>query len=281
MDLPKQPLQRVDWAAWLTPPLFGVIHLPPSVGAPRYDGDADAAQHFTETNAERLVEAGFGGVLLENFGDAPFHAARIEPVTIAAMARCVTALRIRWPSLRIAVNCLRNDARAALSIAAACGADAIRVNVHCGAAWSDQGLLQGQAASTLRLRARLAPSVKILADVQVKHAQAAGGRSLAEEAIELRERGLADAILITGPSTGKVADPHDFRELRELLVDTPLLVASGVDASNAGQWVKLADGAIVGSSLMSQGKPGGEIDLQRARQLIAAWCGKQASNVAG
>jgi membrane complex biogenesis BtpA family protein len=281
MEAPNTPLTRADWSDWLAVPLFGVVHLPALLGAPRYAGDPNLAQQSAERSVERLVEVGFGAVMVENFGDAPFHAARIETVTVAAMARCVAALRARWPTLRIGVNCLRNDARSALAIAAACGADAIRVNVHCGAAWSDQGLLRGQAARTLRLRAQLGPQIKILADVQVKHARPAGGRSLLEEAVELRERGLADAILITGAATGKVADPQEFRGLRDLLPTTPLLVASGVDANNAAQWAKLADGALVGSSLMLGGRAGTEIDAARAQQVFLAYSGKKAAQAAG
>ena len=41
---------------------------------------------------------------------------------------------------------LRNDARAALAVAAATGAAFIRVNVHAGAVVADQGILEGEAA---------------------------------------------------------------------------------------------------------------------------------------
>jgi predicted TIM-barrel enzyme len=62
-------------------------------------------------------------------------------------------------------------------LCAATGARFVRVNVHTGAAVTDQGLIQGRAAETLRERQRLCPDVALLCDVQVKHATPLGGES--------------------------------------------------------------------------------------------------------
>ena len=53
------------------------------------------------------------------------------------------------------INVLRNDAQAAMGIAAASGASFVRVNVLSGAMLTDQGLIEGQAAELLRLRRQL------------------------------------------------------------------------------------------------------------------------------
>ena len=62
--------------------------------------------------------------------------------------------------LPVGVNVLRNDAAAALAVARVVGARFIRVNVHTGAMWSDQGLLQGRAHETLRRRRKQSRSGK-------------------------------------------------------------------------------------------------------------------------
>jgi len=59
---------------------------------------------------------------------------------------------VRFP---VGANVLRNDAAAALALAAACAPEFIRVNVHTGASVTDQGLVQGRAHQTLRRRDRL------------------------------------------------------------------------------------------------------------------------------
>src|SRR5207245_839512 len=98
----------------------------------------------------------------------------------------------------VGVNVLRNDACAALGIAATVGAAFIRVNVHSGVAASDQGILEGRAAETLRLRDALGVPVAIWADVHVKHARPLDSEDVARAAEDAVERGLADAILVSG-----------------------------------------------------------------------------------
>ena len=265
-------LTREDYRAWIDPPLWGVVHLPALPGAPGYLDDPDRPLRRALEDATNLVRAGFAGLVVENYGDTPFHATRVEPVTVAAMARIVAAIRERHPDLRIAVNCLRNDAEAALAIAVGCGGDAIRVNVHVGAALTDQGVIEGRAAETLRRRrAWGGETVRIFADVAVKHAVPLAPRPLADEAADARDRGGADALLLTGRATGAEADPADVVELRDATPDAPLIVASGVTAVTAEGWAGRVDGAIVGSSLMHGGRAGAGVDPDRARRVLQAW----------
>jgi membrane complex biogenesis BtpA family protein len=84
--------------------------------------------------------------------------------------------------LPIGINVLRNDAQSALAVALASGASFIRVNVHVGAAETDQGRIEGKAYQTLRYRKAIGASVAIFADVFVKHAQPAGTSDLAAAA---------------------------------------------------------------------------------------------------
>jgi membrane complex biogenesis BtpA family protein len=248
-----------------------MVHLAALPGSPEYAGQPDAPLRRALDDAAALTSAGFHGLIVENFGDRPFFGRRVPPVTVAAMTRIVAAVRDRWPEVAVGVNCLRNDASAALSIAAACGAAAIRVNVHIGAMVTDQGVLTGRSAHTLRLRSALGAEVRILADVRVKHAVPVAERPVVEEALDLRERGLADALLLTGPATGQRADASDVPALREALPATPLLVASGVTVETAPQWARLVDGAVVGSAVMHGGRAGAGVDAARARALITAW----------
>jgi membrane complex biogenesis BtpA family protein len=222
-------------------------------------------------DAQALVQCGYEAVIVENFGDLPFHRDRIPALSVAAMARIAGSIRERHPALLLGLNCLRNDAASAVAIAAAVEADFVRVNLHCGAAWSDQGLLQGDAAETLRARAAIRPQLMILADLRVKHAAPVAQRPLVEEALELRERGLADVLLMTGPATGSPANMDEFDELRAAADDIPLWVASGVDVGSAAAWSERADGAIVGSALMQEGHCGRPIDPRRAAELRERW----------
>ena len=249
-----------------------MLHLRALPGSPAYSGSVDEVLDAALAEAKALVETGFPGLVVENFGDRPFVSGAVDPVTVAGMSRIAAAIRREWPALHLVVNCLRNDAEAGLAIAVAAGADAIRVNVHCGAMVTDQGVIEGNAGQTLRTRRHWsAESVRIFADVAVKHAVPLAGRPLAVEAADLRYRGSADALLVTGQATGSGADPAQVAELRAGAVDAPVIVASGVDEHNAAEWAALVDGAIVGSSLMRDGLAGGGVDPDRAVRVFGAW----------
>jgi len=239
--------------------LFGMVHLGALPGAPLFSSLAEVL-NVALRDARAIAEGGADGFVIENFGDRPFTRGRVEAETVAAMTRIVTEIA-REVRLPFGVNVLRNDALSALGIAAATGAAFIRVNIHTGAAVTDQGIIEGDAYASLRKRAALAPDVLLFADHLVKHATPLGDVSPKD----LRLRGLADVLIITGAETGGAADPRQLAELRAA-VDAPILLGSGLTAENAEQFAE-ADGAIVGTSL----KTGGVIDARRVEALVRAW----------
>lgn len=241
--------------------VFGMVHLLPLPGSPLFDGSIDAAIERAVEDAHALAPC--DGIAFENFGDRPFGKIAGKE-TIAAMTRVITEV-VREVRVPFGVNVLRNDAEGALAIAAATGAAFIRINVHTGAMLTDQGLIEGDAAVTLRLRAAVAPGVAIFADHLVKHATAIGDVDIEQSAKDLRERGLADAVIVSGRETGAAVDRTRFDAVRRA-IDAPLLIGSGLTAANAHHFAD-ADGAIVGTSLKSEGR----VDRGRVERLIAAF----------
>ena len=252
---------------------IGVIHLPPLPGSPRWDGDLSSVLEQAEREAAILTEGGANGIIVENFGDAPFRIGRVEPETVAAMTRAVD-LVCRATPLPVGVNILRSDAISALAVAVAAGAKFIRVNVHYGTMAADEGLVTGEAFETLRRRRLMdAEHIAILADVLVKHAVPLGEVDLGLMARETAYRGLADGLIVTGPVTGQPAVADDVAIVRQAVPDRPLLVGSGVDASNAAHFLAHADGAIVGTSLKKGGVITNPVDLGRVREMARAFGG--------
>ena len=253
--------------------LIGVIHLKPLPGSPRWAGDMEALVDAALADAQAYEQGGADAVIVENFGDAPFAKSAVGPETIAAMARAGAAVRqsIKIP---LGFNVLRNDARAALALCSACEGAFIRVNVHSGSMLTDQGLIEGKAHETLRERQRLCPNVKILADVHVKHATPLGSESLEDAACDTLERGLAEALIISGTGTGKATDPGIARRLHRALPNAKILIGSGVDAKNVEKLLPFANGVIVGSSLKVKGKLDNPVDEKRVKALkrkLATW----------
>jgi uncharacterized protein len=254
----------------MTKLLVGMIHLPPLPGAPGSRETLGAIEDRALEEARALLDAGFEAAMVENFGDAPFFKERVEAVTVASMTRIAAAIRRELPALTLGVNVLRNDALSALSVAAAVEAAFIRVNVHVGATATDQGIVEGRAAETLRARRSLGASdaVAIWADVHVKHGKSLAHASITDEAEDAVERGCADALIVSGRATGVTASPDELRRVKALELGVPVLVGSGITEDNAKSYLEVADGVIVGTSLKQGGRTTSPIDPERARRFV-------------
>ncbi|WP_336035426.1 BtpA/SgcQ family protein [Halobacterium yunchengense] len=262
---------RVDFPA--DRPLAGMVHLDALPGAPCFDGDRAAVREAALRDARRLEAGGVDAVLVENFGDAPFHADSVPKHVVASMAALVREV-VAEVDVPVGANVLRNDAEAAVSVAAAAGADFVRVNVHTGARLTDQGVVEGDAAETMRLRDHLDADVAVFADVDVKHSAALADRPLGEAVDELIERGLADGLVASGPGTGAGADLDHVRAVADARddvdPDVPVFVGSGVTQETVGETLDAADGAIVGTALKAGGETTAPVDEDRVRALVAA-----------
>jgi len=172
----------------------------------------------------------------------------------------------------VGVNCLRNDSLSALGIAAAVGAHAIRVNVHTGAYVTDQGLIEGHAAQTLTYRRQLhAEHVSILADVLVKHATPLAPVAPDVATRDTLQRGLADAVIVTGDGTGQPVSRALLEAVRAAAGDKPVWVGSGLSPAVMNDVGALIDGAVVGTWLKAEGRVDAPVDVARVRDMVAAW----------
>ncbi len=248
--------------------LIGVIHLPALPGSPNHTG-MDAVLERAMSDARILVEAGFNALIIENFGDQPFSATDVGPATIAGMARTIDRIA-QITNVPLGVNVLRNDAMAALGIASATSASFIRVNVHTGVMVTDQGMIEGQAAKTLRYRKLLGKRVCVLADVHVKHAVPLGQQDLGDAAKETAYRGMADGLIISGVATGSPTDPRDIDVVRNAVPDRRLFVGSGVTHETVGELLGKTGGVIVGTALKQDGITVNPVDPDRAKAFVQA-----------
>lgn len=251
-------------------PVIGMLHVPPLPGAPANRDPLPAIAERVLRDAAALAEGGVHGLMVENFGDAPFYPARVPAHTIAQMTRIAALVRERL-DLPLGINMLRNDGRGALAVAHAVGAQFIRVNVLSGARVADQGILHGMAHTLLRERVALqATEIRILADVNVKHSAALGaGRPLDGEVADLCARGGADALIVSGPRTGQPIDLDELRVVRSAAGRTPVLVGSGVTPDNVAALLPHCDALIVGSALKRDGRAAQPVDRARVTALLA------------
>ncbi len=255
--------------------LLGVVHLralPSAVGHRSMDEVLGRAL----ADAEAIAQGGFDGIVVENFGDAPFHKGTaqdpVPPDVPAALALAAHEIR-RTTDLPVMINCLRNDGIAALGVAAAVGARWVRVNVLAGAYVTDQGLIEGEAARLFAYRKQLGCRAEILADFLVKHAAPLAPLPIPAAARDLAERSGAAGMVLSGSRTGEPVDVEFFDSVRAAVGDFPIWLGSGLSVDNAPLLWPRCDGAIVGTALKRGGRVAAAVDLERVRRLRAA-CGK-------
>lgn len=250
-------------------PIIGVVHLLPLPSSARWGGNLSEAIARAEREATALAAGGVDGIIVENFFDAPFTKGQVDPAVVSAMTTIVQRL-MNLVMLPIGVNVLRNDARSAMAIATCVDAQFIRVNVLTGVMATDQGLIEGQAHELLRYRRELGSSVKIFADVLVKHARPLGSPNLTTAVQETIERGLADAVVLSGWATGSPPSLEDLELASAAAKGTPVFIGSGANWDNISTLMSAADGVIVSSSLKHKGKIDNPIDPIRVSQFVEA-----------
>jgi hypothetical protein len=250
-------------------PVFGMLHLRPLPGAPRYDGELSRVRDAALADLHALEAGGVDGLIIENFGDVPFYAQRVPAHVVAHVTAMAAAIRAAT-KLPLGINVLRNDALAALGIAQAIGAEFIRVNILTGARVTDQGVVEGPACELLRLRQQLgAERIRIFADVNVKHSTPLGQRvSLEEEVRDTLGRGGADGVIVTGRGTGILTDVEDAQRASSASGDLPVLVGSGVSVDTIMDFVPHADGFVIGTAFKANGDVDEPVDIDRVSLLM-------------
>lgn len=250
-------------------PIIGVVHLLPLPTSPRWGGSLKAVIDRAEQEATALSSGGVDGIIVENFFDAPFTKNQVDPAVVSAMTVVVQRIQ-NLVTLPVGINVLRNDAKSAMAIATCLKAQFIRVNVLTGVMATDQGLIEGEAHQLLRYRRELGSDVKILADVLVKHARPLGSVNLTTAVQDTIERGLADAIILSGWATGNPPTLEDLELASSSAKGTPVFIGSGATWENIATLMQAVDGIIVSSSLKRHGQREQPIDPIRVSQFVEA-----------
>lgn len=245
-------------------PLIGMLHLQPLAGSIGYT--RKGTQPIIDAALRDLYALESGGAdaaFVENLSDAPYG--KTVPVETVAMMATIVHVLVERAQIPIGVNMLRNDGLAAMAIAAATGASFVRVNVFCGVAFTDQGMIEGQARDLHWLQRDLGTETLILADVHVKHA--AHLTSLEEAALDA-ERNRPHALIVSGIGTGRRTAPEDLHTVKGI-VSLPVLIGSGVRIDNIATY-READGFIVGTVLKEEGRVDAPVDVERVKAMADA-----------
>ncbi len=245
-------------------PVIGVIHLKPLPGSPGYNGVFEDVLATALSELDTYMEAGVDGVIVENYWDKPF-VKRVEAVETIASYTVVVWEITRSSKIPVGLSLLRNSGVEAMAIACTCGADFIRVNALAEPVWSPEGLLEPIAYHVHCMRRRLGCSVRVYADVNVKHSRPV--LPLRDAVRENIERGLADALIVSGGHTGGETSVVDIAIVRKYSCK-PVIIGSGVTRENLRRYWSLVDGFIVGTWFKRDGRIDNPVDKKRVEDFM-------------
>lgn len=246
--------------------VIGMVHCLPLPGTAGFGGDYGRILQCAIEDAVTLERAGVDAVIVENMGDTPFGAL-LDTAQLAALSAAAMEVR-RAVTIPIGIDAAFNDCKASLAIAGITGADFIRVPVFVDTVVFTDGTIMPCAKKCMEYRKQLGLShVKILADVQVKHAHMLLPQITVEQSAREAAANGADAIIVTGSEIG-VETPIDMVARVKKAVSLPVLAGSGVNASNIRKQMETADGAIIGSSLKKGGILTNPIDYGLVREVM-------------
>lgn len=230
-------------------PVIGMVHLKALPGSPANKMDFNEILEAALSDARALYEGGVDGIQIENQFDKPFlKQEQIGPETAAYLTAAGCALRQKYPDIPLGINIHMNGGIQALSAAAACKADWIRVFNLANGYISNSGYIDALGPELLRYRERIhAGNILIFGDFQVKHGShtITADRPIEEKAHDIQVS-MADAAIITGDATGRAPSVESIDLVREN-ISIPLLIGSGLNVENAGELWGKVDGAIIGS----------------------------------
>ncbi|MGI5888572.1 MAG: BtpA/SgcQ family protein [Oscillospiraceae bacterium] len=247
-------------------PLIGMVHLKALPGSPRYCTRLDDIYDFALRDADALAEGGIDAIQVENQFDTPYCQGKDIPVeTVAFITAAAYRIKERYPEIPLGINVHLNGADQAMAIAKAVGADFIRVFNLMNAYISNAGYCGAAGPELMRYRNALdASEIMVFGDFQVKHGSHAitADRTLKEKAHDIETCG-AEAAILTGSATGIAPDESLIGEVKSG-IKIPLLIGSGLNASNFDTLWPLVDGAIIGSGF----KPHGDLSAPVSRELV-------------
>lgn len=252
--------------------IVGVLHLDQLLGQPDFPGLAPLTARALE-DALALAQGGVDALLVENFRDTtpgPF----VEPAAVACLAHVCAAVRAAV-ALPVGLNVLPNDYQAAFALARTCDLAFVQLDVLTDVVRTDYSYsdappfdVRVDPSDLLATRARLgANAIPLWGTIHPKHYTLLEPRPL-EASIALAPSFGAGAIVITGTRTGSAPDPARVAAARRAAGELPVLVGSGLDATNARDLLAHADGAIVGTAFRAPDL--GPVIVEQVRAVVAA-----------
>ncbi len=248
-------------------PIIGMLHLKPLPGSPLYDGTGlKSVIEQALAEAEKLVDGGVNALEVENFNDPSYFPDTAPPETVSSMSVVGHEIKKSFPDVPVGV-CVLADPISSIAVAHCINAQFVRATVYTEASVDVSGLALRRPHEILRYRKFLDPSIRIFADIHIKHSAPLVDRPIEESAYDAAYF-LADAVIISGRHTGFATPVEPVKRVREVLPNFPILTGSGTNSENVKELLNYASGAIVGTTFKVDGISTNTVDASRVRAFM-------------
>ena len=248
--------------------VIGMIHLDALPGTPKYSGKFNNTIEKAIAEAEIYKSAGLKGIMIENMHDVPYLNNSSGPEITSSMAIIGYEIKKRT-GLIVGIQVLASANKEAIAIAHSANLDFIRAEGFVFAHVADEGITESNAGEILRYRKQIgADNVMVFTDIKKKHSShtITSDVSIVETA-KAAEFFLSDGLIITGSSTGEVANIAELINVKKK-TKLPVIIGSGVSADNIHKYYNLADVFIVGSDFKKNGNWQNGVDKTRVVKFL-------------
>lgn len=262
-------------------PIIGMVHLPYLIGQKNFNG-MDYVIDKVLRDVKALKNGSIDGLLIENWeDDSPNYKQQEEDKIFAEpnYTQCIALIIkeiVDCVSLPVGINVLPNDYKSAFSIAKLTGARFVQLDVYVDEVKTkythspvEDFKIKLNPNDIIKYRRKInAKGIALFTSIQPKHYEMLDKKkdilTSAKQAIDKK----ADSLVVTGDWTGEAPDLNILKKVKEYTGDIPIFIGSGLDKNNAEEFMKYADGAIVGTSLKIEGVTENPVDEKRVKQLM-------------
>lgn len=249
-------------------PIIAMCHFHALPGDPKYDANK-GMKWVIEKAREDLLALQAGGVdaiMFSNERSLPYLT-KTEPITAISMARIISEL---MPEITVpyGVNVLW-DPFASIDLAMAVNGLFVR-EIFTGAYASDFGVWAPNCGEIVRHQHHIgAEHIKLFFNIVPEAALYMAPRNVADIARSTVFNAEPDAICVSGLTAGAMTDGQTLQIVKNAIPKTPVFANTGVRLENVKEQLKIADGAVVGTTFKKEGYVWNQVDVNRVKEFMA------------
>lgn len=248
-------------------PIIGMAHLGALPGDPGYLSVSGAGSLVATLvgDVEALQRGGVDGIMFSNESSQPWMIKQ-DPVTAVAMAAILGRIRSRI-RLPFGVHAIW-DPEATISLAVATGAS-FAWEIFTGTYAGDFGVWDTDVGAALRYRRMLhAEHIRLFFEIVPEASVYVGRRQFEDVVRSVVSNCRPDALCVAGLKPGAPPSLGLVGLTKRMAPDIPVFVTTGMRIDNVDEYMRVADGAVVGSALKRNSDLWNPVDPGRVMALV-------------